>query len=133
MKDYTVLIIEDDYYVRELYERVLSNAEFKVISAADGQEGFQLAIQNQPQLVLLDVMLPGKNGLAVLKDLKSDSQTQNIDVIMMTNLGQDSIIKDALDSGAAEYLLKPEVDPYELAERIEEFYQRSVSSSPSVT
>ncbi|MCA9397846.1 response regulator transcription factor, partial [candidate division WWE3 bacterium] len=64
-----ILIIEDDYYVRELYERVLSNAGFDVFSAADGQEGYQLALRN-PDLILLDIMLPGRNGLTVLRQLK---------------------------------------------------------------
>lgn len=129
MKSYKVLIIEDDYYVRELYERVLTNSEFEVITAADGQEGYQLAVQQQPNLILLDVMLPGKNGLSVLHQLKDDQQTEQIAVVMLTNLGQDNIIKEAMDVGAVEYLLKPEVDPYELANRIEEYYQNSLSNS----
>ena len=116
-----ILIIEDDYYVRELYERVLSNAGFDVFSAADGQEGYQLALRN-PDLILLDIMLPGRNGLTVLRQLKDSDQTKNIPVIVLTNLGQQSTIKEAMESGAEEYLLKPEVDPYELAKRIQEYF-----------
>ena len=116
-----ILIIEDDYYVRELYERVLMNAGFDVFSAADGQEGYQLALQN-PDLILLDIMLPGRNGLTVLRQLKDSDQTKEIPVIILTNLGQQSTIKEAMESGAEEYLLKPEVDPYELAKRIQEYF-----------
>ena len=118
MSDIQILIIEDDYYVRELYERVLTNAGFGVFSAADGQEGYQLALKN-PDLILLDIMLPGRNGLTVLRQLKDADQTKDIPVIILTNLGQQNTIKEAMESGAAEYLLKPEVDPYELAQRMQ--------------
>jgi CheY-like chemotaxis protein len=130
-KDYTILIIEDDYYVRELYLRVLKATGFNVFTAANGQEGFQLATQHQPNLVLLDIMLPGKNGLAVLRQLKDDDQTKSTSIIVLTNLGQESIIKDAMSAGAEAFFLKPEVDPYELAKRIDDFYEKKVTQPTS--
>lgn len=135
-KDFNILIIEDDYYIRELYQRVLTASGFSVYTTADGQEGFQLATQHKPQLILLDVMLPGKNGLAVLRQLKDNDQTHDIAVIVLTNLGQESIINEAMTAGAEAFFLKPEVDPYELAKRIEEYfatYKTRQSSTDSET
>lgn len=133
-KDFNILIIEDDYYIRELYQRVLTTSGFSVFTTADGQEGFQLATQHKPQLILLDVMLPGKNGLALLRQLKDSDETRDVAVIVLTNLGQESIIDEAMTAGAQAFFLKPEVDPYELAKRIEEFFaSRNVQQESEVT
>mgnify|MGYP001585342567 CR=1 FL=1 len=117
-----VLIIEDEMYVRELYERVIKQAGFEVITAQDGLSGLE-ATQDKPNLILLDIMLPGLNGIQVLQRLKQDSSTREIPVLLLTNLGQESIIKEALNLGASGYLMKVRVSPYQIVAHVKEFLQ----------
>lgn len=120
MSDQIVLLIEDELFIRELYERALIGQGFKVISAADGEEGI-LKAKTIPGLILLDIMLPKLNGIEVLKILKNDPQTKNIPIILLTNLGQESIIKNAFELGAQGYLMKMRITPQELGEKIKPF------------
>lgn len=117
-----VLIIEDEMFVRELYERVLKQAGIEVITAADGISGVETA-QSKPDLILLDIMLPGLNGLQVLQRLKQDPATQKIPVVLLTNLGQENIITEALNSGASGYLMKVRISPYQIVAHVKEFLQ----------
>lgn len=115
-----ILLIEDELFVRELYERVLKQAGLEVTSAFDGQAGFELA-SNMPDLILLDIMLPKLNGIDVLRKLKADDKLKNIPVILLTNLGQESVIKEAIKIGAQGYLMKIRVTPYEIVDQVKSF------------
>ncbi len=115
-----ILLIEDDYFIYQLYTRVLRQAGFEVTSAIDGEAGIQAA-DNSFNLILLDIMLPKIDGINVLKKLKENPATKNIPVILLTNLGQENIIKMAFSIGAQGYLLKMSVTPYEMIERIKPF------------
>lgn len=117
-----VLVIEDEMFVRELYERVLKQAGIEVITAPDGISGVEAA-QSKPDLILLDILLPGLNGLQVLQRLKQDPATRQIPVVLLTNLGQESIIKKALAFGASGYLMKVRVSPYQIVTHVKEFLQ----------
>lgn len=119
-KKYKILLVEDDLFIRELYERVLLKENFDVTSAIDGEEGLAKAA-SFPDLILLDIMMPKFNGIEILKKLKADSQTQNIPIVLLTNLGQESIVREALKSGARGYLMKMRLSPYDLARKVEEF------------
>src|SRR5438105_3880253 len=89
-----LLLVEDELQISDLYQHILSQAGLKIIAAFDGEEGLKLA-QTRPDLILLDIMLPKKNGMTVLHELKSNEQTKDIPVILLTNLGQADIIKTA--------------------------------------
>lgn len=115
-----ILLIEDDFYIADLYRTILQAQGFEVILAMDGAEGLELAL-SQPDLILLDIMLPKLNGLMVLKKLKSEQLTKNIPVVLLTNLGQESIIKAAFAVGAAGYLLKARLEPAELIKQVGNF------------
>ncbi len=78
---------------------ILERAGFEVFLAEDGEKGYNLA-QNLPNLILLDIMLPKMNGIMLLKKLKEENLTKNIPVVLLTNLGQEEIIKTAFDNGA---------------------------------
>lgn len=112
-----ILIIEDDLYERELYQRVLEKAGYSVVTSGDGQEGFQKAFDN-PIMIVLDIMLPGKNGLVILQDLKDNSATKDIPVLVLSNLGQGNIINEALRIGAEEFVLKSNVSTGEFIEKV---------------
>lgn len=118
--DKTILIVEDEPFISDLYKRILSQAGFNILTALDGEEAIILA-RKVPSVILLDVMLPKKHGIDILRDLKTDPQTQKVPVILLTNLGQEDIIKTAFSLGAQGYILKMKISPYELVEKVKEF------------
>jgi CheY-like chemotaxis protein len=122
-----IILLEDELFVRELYERVL-RAEFELLSAEDGEKGLALIQQEassgvKPNLILLDIMMPKLNGLEVLKKIKQDPMTRDIPVIMLTNLGQDDVIKEASGLGAAGYLIKIRLTPATVLQHVKDFLQ----------
>ena len=100
----TILVIDDDPSVRDLMSRFLTKLDFRVVSAANGEEGFRLAKQIRPLLITLDVVMPDCDGWTVLNRLKSDSQLAEIPVIMVTVVDNEA---RGLDLGASNYLIKP--------------------------
>lgn len=120
-----ILIIEDDYFIRELYERQLKKRGYDVISAADGAEGLVKAAEVTPQLILLDIMLPKLNGLDLLGTLKAKPETKDIPVVLLTNLGQESVIKEGFKLGAKGYLIKSAYTPEQIMTEVESFLQES--------
>lgn len=101
-----VALIEDEDFLRELYKREFEAAGFSLDGFATGEDGLAALKQNQYDVVLLDIMLPGMNGLQVLKQIKQDETTKGIPVILLTNLGQDEVIKEGFTLGAEGYLIK---------------------------
>ncbi len=102
-----VLSIDDDPEIRDLVEQVPTNAGYEVISAADGPSGLRAARESRPDLILLDIMMPGMNGYAVCDDLQIDPRTSDIPVIFLTALSEARDRSRALALGATEYLTKP--------------------------
>jgi CheY-like chemotaxis protein len=99
-----VLVVDDDPAIRDLMERALTKEGFAVRTAASGEEGIALARQLKPQIITLDVMMPGVDGWSVLSALKSDPQVADIPIVMMTMVDEKSV---GFALGAAEYLTKP--------------------------
>jgi CheY-like chemotaxis protein len=104
-----ILVIEDSRFLRIAIERTLTKAGHSVIGVEDGHEGLQAARTNLPALILLDMMLPGMEGTAVLKELKNDASTAHIPVIVLTGLSQKNAQK-LKDAGAAAYIEKSSID-----------------------
>lgn len=119
-KVYKILLVEDELFIRELYERVLQKTGFSVVAAPDGEEGL-LQSSTNPDLILLDIMMPKLNGIELLGKLKADKKTREIPVVLLTNLGQESIIKKAIEMGATGYLMKMKLTPYDLVIKVKEF------------
>lgn len=117
----TILVIEDDFFIRELYQRQLQKEGYKVEVAGDGTEGLEQSQKMQPNLILLDIMLPKLNGLDLLRTLKAKPETKDIPVILLTNLGQDSVIKEGFQLGAAGYLIKSAYTPSQVVEEVKRF------------
>jgi len=101
-----ILLVEDDRFLRRAAEAALRRHGFTVLTAADGEEGLRLAQAEKPDLVLLDLIMPGLQGFEVLKVLKADAATSSIPVIVLSNLGQDSDVQHAMAAGAMDYLIK---------------------------
>lgn len=117
-----ILLIEDDLFLHKLYEDTLTNAGYTVVAAKDGEEGLNLIKNNtDAKLILLDLMLPKMNGIDVLKAIKKEEATKNISVIVLTNLSEGDIIKDALGLGANAYLVKVEYTPQQVIDMVRQY------------
>lgn len=113
-----ILIIEDDFFIRELYLRQLQKEGFEVEGAEDGPSGLAKANQEGWDLILLDIMLPKLNGMDLLRTLKSKPETKDIPVILLTNVGQDTVIKQGFDLGAEGYLIKSAYTPQQVVQEV---------------
>ena len=102
-----IQIIEDEPDIADLLEFNIINAGYKSSKSKDGETGLEKVREMRPDLILLDLLLPGINGLDVCSILKSDTQTKSIPIIMLTALGQEKDIVKGLDSGADDYITKP--------------------------
>ena len=102
-----ILIIEDEPDIQELLSFNLDNNGYKVYTASNGEKGLEVARKERPDLILLDLMLPGINGLDVCRIIKSDQDTSGISIIMLTALGQEEDIIKGLETGADDYVTKP--------------------------
>jgi len=103
-----ILMIEDDIFLRRVYKDQFIRAGIDFIEATNGIEGVNKVFSESPDLILLDLMLPRKNGFDVLKEIKEDKRSKDIPVIILSNLGQELDIKEGLSLGAVDYIVKPE-------------------------
>lgn len=115
-----VLMIEEDHFLRKVYRDKLSKIGFEFLEATNGEEGLNKIIAEKPDLVILDLILPRKNGFDVLIDIKSNKNTQSIPVIILSNLGQESDIRRGLSLGAEDYLVKTEVSLSQVVDKVKE-------------
>lgn len=113
-----VLIVDDDAFLSGIYATKLELEGFGVVTARDGDEGLKAAGKEQPDLILLDVLMPKLDGFEVLKRLKEDDETKDIPVIMLTNLGQKEDVEKGLAEGAVDYLIKAHFVPAEAVAKI---------------
>ena len=120
-----ILIIEDDQFLREFYQELLTEQGYLVDVAADGEVGLQKIQTQDYNLILLDIMMPKKDGVTVLADLKNKPpHTPNVQIVVLTNLGQDTIIKQCFDLGAAGYLIKSALNPDQVLQEIGAFLKK---------
>jgi DNA-binding response OmpR family regulator len=104
-----ILLAEDDRFLAKIYGTKLAKEGFLVATVGNGEEALQMAREQKPDLILLDLMMPLKDGFETLKELKADSELKNIPVVVLSNLSLDDEQKKVLASGAAEYAVKTEV------------------------
>jgi len=117
-KTANILIIEDDVFLADLYKTKFILEGFKVTVAYDGERGRDAAIKDCPDIILLDLVLPKINGFDILKEVKSNSKSKNIPVILLTNLSQKADVEKGLKLGADDYLIKAHFMPSEVVEKI---------------
>jgi len=118
---FKILLIEDDPFLLSMYTTKFELENFKVITAEDGKKGLKLAIEEAPDIILLDILLPKMNGFEVLKELKSNDDVNNIPVILLTNLSQKDEVAQGLSLGADDYLIKAHFMPSEVVEKIKKY------------
>jgi CheY-like chemotaxis protein len=124
----TILIVEDDDAIAQLYKIVLSKRHHSAEIAVDGEEGVQKAKALKPSLILLDIMMPKKNGMQVIEELKADPDMQRIPVFALSNLAEAAAEQKMLQSGALKFLIKSQYLPDQIVDIIEEFLATTQSS-----
>lgn len=113
-----ILIIEDTAGFRRVYQDALEAEGFDVIDADEGTWGLQLAMEEKPDLVLLDLILPGMHGYEILTELRANEITKSIPVIVFSSLGEGKDIRQAMDLGANDYVVKGSVAPRDIITKI---------------
>ena len=114
----TILFIEDESALQKTFGEILSQEGYEMTSALDGEIGLRLAKDKKPDLILLDLVLPKIHGFEVLKQLKTDKETKDIPVIVLTNLEGIGDVDKALGLGATTYLVKAQYGLEEIVEKI---------------
>lgn len=113
-----ILIIEDDKFLRELIGQKLLKEGYDIVEAVDGEKGIKTVKDEKPDLILLDLILPGMDGFEVLTKIKEDAEISQTPVIILSNLGQKDDIEKGLKMGAVDYLIKAHFTPGEIIDKI---------------
>jgi DNA-binding response OmpR family regulator len=128
MKKQTIMIVEDDSFVMDIYQTKLTLEGFAIIAANNGIEALKKLESGDcnPDLILLDIVMPFVNGLEVLKKIKDNDKWNKIPVILLTNLSQKEEIGQGFVLGAKDYLIKSHFTPSEVLEKIRIYLPKSV-------
>jgi DNA-binding response OmpR family regulator len=116
-----ILIIEDDKFLRELIARKLASEDFEPVEAKNGEDGFEKIKNENPDLVLLDLILPGIDGFEVLKQVREKQIAKETPIIILSNLGQKDDVDKGMSLGAVDFLIKAHFTPQEIIEKIKSF------------
>ena len=120
-----ILIIDDEESILKMYSAALS--EHEILTAKDGNQGIEIAEKGEPDLILLDIIMPKVNGLDVLSQLKENQETSAIPVLILTNLPEESSGDKAKSLGADGYFVKAEYEPEKLAEIV--YYNNPITDA----
>jgi two-component system alkaline phosphatase synthesis response regulator PhoP len=115
----TILLVDDEANLRILVSATLDEAQYRIIEATDGTAALELARQQRPDLLVLDWMMPGLNGIDVVQALRQDPVTAHIPIIMLSARGQETDKERGRSVGTSAYLVKP-FSPLELLRTVEE-------------
>jgi CheY-like chemotaxis protein len=120
-----ILLVDDDPDVKAIYEQVLTKVGFHLDYAKDGEEGYAKILQGGYDLILLDIMMPKVDGVAVLKKLQQNppQNVKNGPIIVLSQLSQTEILNTAMASGARGYIIKSEIDPTQIIDNVNKLLQ----------
>ncbi len=120
-----IALIEDDINIGEMYKIKLELSGYSVVTAEDGKSGLKLIEKEKPDLVLLDILLPKKDGFEVLEEIKKskDEKIKSIPIIAMSNLSSNEDINEAKRLGASDYLVKAKTSPRDITDKIGAFFK----------
>ncbi len=116
-----VLIVEDDKFLSKIYLTKLEKEGLKVEMAHDGEQGLKMMKEKTPSLILLDLIMPKKDGFAVLEEMKKDSKLSKIPILVLSNLGQESDIKKAQKLGVKDFIIKSDTSIKEVVTKIRKY------------
>lgn len=130
LKTTQILVVDDEADIRELVSFNLKKAGYDILTAANGEDALRIARDEKPELIVLDLMLPGIDGLDVCRILKHDARTESIRILMLTAKGEETDIVRGLEIGADDYVTKP-FSPSVLVARVKAALRRAVGSGSS--
>jgi len=113
-----IILVEDDPFLVDIYSTKLKEAGLEVVNITSGVEIVAKLKEEKPQLVILDIVLPKVDGWEILKTIKTDKETKDIKVIILSNLGQEEEVEKGLKLGAEKYLVKAQYKPSDVAEEV---------------
>lgn len=116
-----VLIIEDDSFYSNVYKTKIEKEGLSAVLASDGEEALKIAMEKKPALVILDLVMPEKDGFQTLTEMSSDPNLKDIPVVVLSNLSQEEDIKYVMDLGAKEYIIKANIPINELIQKIKKY------------
>lgn len=122
-----ILLVDDDIALQTVISTALSQGGFEIVTANDGKTGIDRAKTEKPDMVLLDQVLPDISGNNILKTLKADEETKNIPVAMLSNFSQNNLMQEAIQAGALDYILKYQIEPADLVQKINTLMQEAQS------
>ena len=122
-----VLVIEDDRFLQKILLMKFMAEGFVVQGASDGEDGLKQVLAEPPDLVVLDLILPKMNGFEVLTEMKTNSITKNIPVVILSNLGQEEDIRRVMELGALEFLVKSNHSIMEVVSKVKEVYAKHLN------
>ncbi|PIR92867.1 response regulator [Candidatus Falkowbacteria bacterium CG10_big_fil_rev_8_21_14_0_10_43_10] len=117
-KNIKILLVEDDSFLLNMYADKFQSENFEVFTADSGDRALKIAQDKIPDIILLDIMLPKKDGFEVLRELQKEASTKAIPVILLTNLSQREEVKKGLELGAKDFLIKAHFMPNEVVEKV---------------
>lgn len=115
-----IAIIEDDVAIVQMYRMKFETEGYEVAFAEDGEQGLQLVEEFQPDIILLDLMMPIMSGAEVLKRIRQEDWGKDIDVIILTNMGESEAPEEIKELGVREYIAKSDMTPKQVAEKIKQ-------------
>lgn len=121
----TLLLVEDDALLTRLYQKRFTKDGHAVITAKDGEEGLRRIEKEQPNLVLLDIMMPKLSGLEMLERIKANPATRSVPVVILTNLAGEEEQARAFELGAVAYIIKSNNDPVKISAKVQEILTAS--------
>lgn len=124
-KKILVLIIEDDSYISDMYRIKLESENFEVVTTKDGITGIKMLKKQQPDIVLLDIVMPKIDGFNVLKTIKRNPELKEIPIVLLTNLSQKENVERGFELGADSYIIKAHFTPSEVVEKIKGILEKN--------
>lgn len=119
-----ILLVEDDMFIRDIYDTKLVQEGFEVVMAENGIDGMKKIETFVPDLILLDIVMPYMDGMDFLKEIRKKEQFVKIPVIMLSNLSEKEKVSEALDLGISDYLIKSHFTPSEVVKKIQDVLEK---------
>jgi PleD family two-component response regulator len=130
----TIVVVDDDAFITTMYQETLTKAGFTVVLASNAEEALQAVVHEKPDIMLLDLVMPGYDGFEILKAMKANEATKQVPVVILSNLTQDDVEEQARSLGAIDYIVKVNLPPRELITRLNRVLSDvGRDSSPPVT
>lgn len=123
MDKHKVLLVEDDSFLIDILIQKFESDKYNVLHADNGKDAIKIAHEEEPEVILLDIILPGMNGFEIIEKLKSDQMTADIPVVFLSNLGQKEDIEKGKELGAVDFIVKANHSLDEIVQRAEEIIE----------